>query len=161
VVVEHDEDTIRAADWVIDFGPGPGKRGGEVVAAGTPDDVAKSERSVTGAFLSGRDAIHVPTERRKPSGQPLRLEGVRHNNLKGIDVEIPLGLLVCVTGVSGSGKSSLVGDVLEPELRRLLGSEVATPGARPTARRCCGSRACGTTTSRASTSRSRSGCSCA
>ena len=128
VVVEHDEDTIRAADWVIDFGPGPGKRGGEVVAAGTPDDVAKSERSVTGAFLSGRDAIHVPTERRKPSSQTLRLEGVRHNNLKGIDVEIPLGLLVCVTGVSGSGKSSLVGDVLEPELRRLLGSEVATPG---------------------------------
>ena len=128
VVVEHDEDTIRAADWVVDFGPGPGKRGGEVVAAGTPDDVAKAERSVTGAFLSGRDAIHVPAERRKPSGQTLRLEGVRHNNLKGIDVEIPLGLLVCVTGVSGSGKSSLVGDVLEPELRRLLGSEVATPG---------------------------------
>jgi excinuclease ABC subunit A len=128
VVVEHDEDTIRAADWVIDFGPGPGKRGGEVVAAGTPDDVANSERSITGAFLSGRDAIHLPADRRKPTGKALRLEGVRHNNLKGIDVEIPLGVLVCVTGVSGSGKSSLVGDVLEPELRRLLGSEVATPG---------------------------------
>ena len=128
VVVEHDEDTIRAADWVIDFGPGPGKRGGEVVAAGTPDDVAASERSITGAFLSGRDAIHLPADRRKPTGKALRLEGVRHNNLKGIDVEIPLGVLVCVTGVSGSGKSSLVGDVLEPELRRLLGSEVATPG---------------------------------
>jgi excinuclease ABC subunit A len=128
VVVEHDEDTIRAADWVVDFGPGPGKRGGEVVAAGTPDDVAKSDRSLTGAFLSGRDAIEVPQKRRKPSGKTLRLEGVRHNNLKGIDVEIPLGLLVCVTGVSGSGKSSLVGDVLEPELRRLLGSELATPG---------------------------------
>ena len=128
VVVEHDEDTIRAADWVVDFGPGPGKRGGEVVAAGTPDDVAKSDRSLTGAFLSGRDAIEVPLKRRKPSGKTLRLEGVRHNNLKGIDVEIPLGLLVCVTGVSGSGKSSLVGDVLEPELRRLLGSELATPG---------------------------------
>jgi excinuclease ABC subunit A len=128
VVVEHDEDTIRAADWVIDFGPGPGKRGGEVVAAGTPDDVANSERSITGAFLSGRDAIHLPADRRKPTGKALRLEGVRHNNLKGIDVEIPLGLLVCVTGVSGSGKSSLVGDVLEPELRRLLGSEIAQPG---------------------------------
>jgi excinuclease ABC subunit A len=128
VVVEHDEDTIRAADWVVDFGPGPGKRGGEVVAAGTPDDVAKAERSLTGAFLAGRDAIDVPATRRKPGDKLLRLEGVRHNNLKGIDVEIPLGLLVCVTGVSGSGKSSLVGDVLEPELRRRLGSEVATPG---------------------------------
>ena len=128
VVVEHDEDTIRAADWVVDFGPGPGKRGGEVVAAGTPDDVARSERSITGAFLAGRDAIHLPEKRRSPGKARLRLEGVRHNNLKGIDVEIPLGLFVCVTGVSGSGKSSLVGDVLEPELRRRLGSEVATPG---------------------------------
>ena len=128
VVVEHDEDTIRAADWVVDFGPGPGKRGGEVVAAGTPDDVAKTAESVTGAFLSGRDAIAVPDERRKRSAARLTLRGVKHNNLKGIDVEIPLGLLVCVTGVSGSGKSSLVGDVLEPALRQLLGSEAATPG---------------------------------
>jgi len=128
VVVEHDEDTIRAADWVVDFGPGPGKRGGEVVAAGTPDDVAASPRSITGAFLAGRDAIDVPAERRKPAGKTLRLEGVRHNNLKSVDVEIPLGLFVCVTGVSGSGKSSLVSDVLEPELRRLLGSEAAVPG---------------------------------
>ena len=120
IVVEHDEDTIRAADWVIDFGPGPGKRGGEVVAAGTPDDVAASDRSITGAFLAGRDRIDVPTKRRKPTGTSLVLKGVRHNNLKGIDVEIPLGQLVCVTGVSGSGKSSLVGDVLEPELRRRL-----------------------------------------
>jgi len=129
VVVEHDEDTIRAADWVVDFGPGPGKRGGEVVAAGTPSDVAASDRSITGAFLAGRDAIHVPDSRRKPTGKKLVLKGVRHNNLVGVDVEIPLGLFVCVTGVSGSGKSSLVGDVLEPELRRLLGSEMATPGA--------------------------------
>jgi excinuclease ABC subunit A len=120
VVVEHDEDTIRAADWVIDFGPGPGKRGGEVVAAGTPDDVAASDRSITGGFLAGRDAIDVPTVRRKATGKSLVLKGVRHNNLTGIDVEIPLGQLVCVTGVSGSGKSSLVGDVLEPELRRQL-----------------------------------------
>jgi excinuclease ABC subunit A len=129
VVVEHDEDTIRAADWVVDFGPGPGKRGGEVVAAGTPADVAASDRSVTGSFLAGRDAIEVPARRRVPDGRTLALRGVRHNNLQGIDVEIPLGLLVCVSGVSGSGKSSLVGDVLEPELRRRLGSEAAVPGA--------------------------------
>ena len=128
VVVEHDEDTIRAADWVVDFGPGPGKRGGEVVAAGTPDEIAKAPRSVTGAFLSGRDAITVPENRRPRSKARLMLRGVQHNNLTGIDVEIPLGLLVCVTGVSGSGKSSLVGDVLEPALRQLLGSEAATPG---------------------------------
>ena len=128
VVVEHDEETIRAADWVVDFGPGPGKRGGEVVAAGTPEDVAASPRSVTGAFLSGRDRIEVPARRRMPGERRLRLEGVRHNNLRGIDVEIPLGLLVCITGVSGSGKSSLVGDVLEPALRERLGSEAARPG---------------------------------
>ena len=128
VVVEHDEDTIRAADWVVDFGPGPGKRGGEVVAAGTPDHVAREPRSVTGAFLSGRDAIAVPADRRPRSKARLTLRGVRHNNLTGIDIEIPLGLLVCVTGVSGSGKSSLVGDVLEPALRQRLGSEIATPG---------------------------------
>ncbi len=128
VVVEHDEETIRAADWVVDFGPGPGKRGGEVVAAGTPEDVAKAPRSITGAFLSGRDSITVPAVRRKPSETRLTLRGVRHNNLTGIDVEIPLGLLVCVTGISGSGKSSLVGDVLEPALRQLLGSEAASPG---------------------------------
>jgi excinuclease ABC subunit A len=128
VVVEHDEETIRAADWVVDFGPGPGKRGGEVVAAGTPADVAASAASLTGSFLAGRDRIEVPAARRKAAGRSLVLEGVRHNNLKGIDVEIPLGQLVCVTGVSGSGKSSLVGDVLEPELRRLLGSEIGTPG---------------------------------
>jgi excinuclease ABC subunit A len=125
IVVEHDEDTIRAADWVVDFGPGPGKRGGEVVAAGTPADVAASDRSITGNFLAGRDAIEVPAVRRKATGRSLVLKGVRHNNLTGIDVEIPLGQLVCVTGVSGSGKSSLVGDVLEPELRRRLAGSPA------------------------------------
>ncbi len=128
VVVEHDEETIRAADWVVDFGPGPGKRGGEVVAAGTPEQIAKAPRSVTGAFLSGRDAIEVPAKRRPRSDERLVLRGVRHNNLTGFDVEIPLGLFLCVTGVSGSGKSSLIGDVLEPALRQVLGSELATPG---------------------------------
>ena len=128
VVVEHDEETIRAADWVVDFGPGPGKRGGEVVATGSPQDIEKNSRSITGAFLSGRDAIVLPEARRKPDDRTLILEGVRHNNLKGIDVEIPLGLFVCITGVSGSGKSSLVSDVLEPALRSMLGSEAAVPG---------------------------------
>ena len=128
VVVEHDEETIRAADWVVDFGPGPGKRGGLVVAVGSPDEVAASPESLTGAFLAGRETIAVPARRRRPAGPSLALRGVTHNNLRGVDVEIPLGLLVCVTGVSGSGKSSLVGDVLEPALRQRLGSEAANPG---------------------------------
>jgi len=129
VVVEHDEETIRAADWVVDFGPGPGKRGGEVVAAGPPEDVAACGRSVTGGFLAGRERIDLPAQRRRPDDRRLLLRGVCHNNLRGIDVSIPLGLLVCVTGVSGSGKSSLVGDVLEPRLRGLLAGEPVTAGA--------------------------------
>jgi excinuclease ABC subunit A len=129
VVVEHDEETIRAADWVIDFGPGPGKRGGEVVATGTPDEVAASPRSLTGGFLAGRERIDLPQARRRPSDRRLVLRGVRHNNIADLDVTIPLGLLVCVTGVSGSGKSSLVGDVLEPELRRRLAGERRCSGA--------------------------------
>ena len=128
VVVEHDEETIRAADWVVDFGPGPGKRGGEVVATGSPGAIAGASRSLTGAYLAGRERIPLPAGRRRPDGTRLTLRGVRHNNLAGIDVEIPLGLFVCVTGVSGSGKSSLVGDVLEPAVRGALGSEAAVPG---------------------------------
>ncbi|MFN9367188.1 MAG: excinuclease ABC subunit UvrA [Planctomycetia bacterium] len=129
VVVEHDEETIRAADWVVDFGPGPGKRGGELVVAGPPDDVAACGRSVTGGFLAGRERIDLPQHRRRPDERRLVLRGVSHNNLRGIDVSIPLGLLVCVTGVSGSGKSSLVGDVLEPRLRGLLSGAAVAGGA--------------------------------
>ena len=128
IVVEHDEDTMWASDHVVDFGPGPGVRGGKVVAAGSPDQVAKSRKSVTGAFLSGREKIEIPRERRSPSEKRLRIEGAEHNNLKGIDVEIPLGAFVCVTGVSGSGKSSLVNDIVVEALRRDLNRGEGHPG---------------------------------
>lgn len=126
IVVEHDEDTIRAADYIVDFGPGPGRSGGEVVAAGGVDDLCQSERSITGRFLSGRDQIKVPV--RRPLAPGLRVEGARHNNLKDISVEIPSGVFTCVTGVSGSGKSSLVEDIIHKYLsRHFFGSE-AEPG---------------------------------
>jgi excinuclease ABC subunit A len=128
VVVEHDEDTMWAADHVVDFGPGPGVRGGEIVAQGTPDQVAKSKKSVTGAFLSGRAQIEVPKQRRSLSENRLKVIGAQHNNLKGVDVEIPLGAFVCVTGVSGSGKSSLVNDILVEALRRDLNGGEGHPG---------------------------------
>src|SRR5437016_856043 len=112
VVVEHDEDTMRAADHIIDFGPGPGVRGGEVVATGDAESIARSERSLTGKYLAGHEQIAIPQTTRPIGKNRLRVVGAAHNNLKGIDVEIPLGALVCITGVSGSGKSSLVNDIL-------------------------------------------------
>src|SRR5438093_2238823 len=108
VVVEHDEDTMRAADFLVDFGPGPGVRGGEIVAAGRPAEVIANPASVTGKYLTGECRIEVPKKRRPRTAKSIRIEGARQNNLKNVTVDIPLGLFVCVTGVSGSGKSSLV-----------------------------------------------------
>jgi excinuclease ABC subunit A len=129
IVVEHDEDTMRAADHLVDFGPGPGVKGGEVVAQGTIDDLARSRQSLTGAYLSGKKAIAVPLKRREPDGRFLTIKGATHNNLKGVDAAFPLGLFVCVTGVSGSGKSSLVGDILREVLTRDLNGAITDPGA--------------------------------
>ncbi len=129
LVVEHDEDTMRAADHMIDFGPGPGVRGGYVVAQGSPAKVAQSKESVTGQFLSGQRSIEVPSKRRpvNPDHQ-LTIVGARHNNLKNIDVAIPLGTFTCVTGVSGSGKSSLVNDILRESLFEDLNRGIGEPG---------------------------------
>ncbi len=112
LVVEHDEDTMRAADFVVDFGPGPGVRGGQVVAAGSYADVLKNPASLTGQYLSGAKEIAVPAKRRKPSERALKIVGANHNNLKNVSVDLPLGCFVVVTGVSGSGKSSLINDIL-------------------------------------------------
>jgi excinuclease ABC subunit A len=125
IVVEHDEDTMRASDLIVDFGPGPGIKGGRVVALGDIDAITNSPKSVTGQFLSGKRSIQVPSKLRSArDGNWLTIRGAKHNNLKDIDVSIPLGTLCCVTGMSGSGKSSFVGDILEPLLRsRLNGAE--------------------------------------
>ncbi len=128
VVVEHDEDTMRAADHIVDFGPGPGVRGGEVVAVGDAKAIARSPRSLTGQYLSGEAKIEVPEQTRPIGERWLRILQARHNNLKGIDVEIPLGGFVCITGVSGSGNSSLVNDILVEALRRDLNGGEGSPG---------------------------------
>ncbi len=120
IVVEHDEDTMRAADWIVDIGPGAGVHGGEVVFSGTPDEVCSCEKSITGQYLSGKRRIPVPATRRRGSGKELRVVGACENNLKNIDVSFKLGAFNCVTGVSGSGKSSLVNEILYKKLAKVL-----------------------------------------
>lgn len=127
IVVEHDEDTMRAADYIVDIGPAAGVHGGEVVAAGTAADIMKCKKSITGAYLSGRIKIPVPSERRRPTGF-LTIKGARENNLKNIDVQVPLGIMTCITGVSGSGKSSLTNEILYKHLARTLNRARCIPG---------------------------------
>ena len=127
IVVEHDEDTMFAADYIVDIGPGAGRNGGEVVATGTAADIMACKDSLTGAYLSGRIKIPVPAERRKPAGW-IKVRGARENNLKNIDVKIPLGIMTCITGVSGSGKSSLTNEILYKRLARDLNRARCIPG---------------------------------
>ena len=127
IVVEHDEDTMLAADYIVDIGPGAGSHGGEVVACGTAKELMENEKSITGQYLSGKLSIPVPTERRKPTGW-LTVRGAQENNLKNIDVKFPLGVFTCVTGVSGSGKSSLVNEILYKHLARDLNRARCIPG---------------------------------
>ena len=128
IVVEHDEDMMRRSDYIVDIGPGAGIHGGNVVAAGTPEEVAANPDSLTGAYLSGRRVIPVPEERRPGNGHFLTVHGAREHNLKNIDVSIPLGCFVCVTGVSGSGKSSLVNGIINPVLSSALNGARRRPG---------------------------------
>ena len=129
IVVEHDEETMLAADYIVDIGPGAGIHGGEVVAAGTPEEVMNTAGSITGDYLSGKKKIRVPKERREGNGSYLTVRGARHNNLKNLDVSIPLGCFTCVTGVSGSGKSSLVNGIIAPALSKKLNRAITYPGA--------------------------------
>ena len=128
IVVEHDEDTMRAADFIVDIGPGAGVNGGEVVCAGTPEEIMACKESVTGKFLSGERRIAVPSKRRKGNGKFLTVKGAAENNLKDVDVKIPLGTFTCVTGVSGSGKSSLVNEIIQKTLARELNRAKTFPG---------------------------------
>lgn len=128
IVVEHDEDTMREADYIIDIGPGAGAHGGKVVAAGTPEEVAMSEESYTGLYLSGKRKIEVPKERKKPNGNWIEIRGAKENNLKNINVKFPLGVFTCVTGVSGSGKSTLVNEILYKGVAREINGLKEKPG---------------------------------
>lgn len=127
LVVEHDEDTMREADYIVDIGPGAGEHGGEVVAEGTATEIMKNKNSITGAYLSGKIKIPVPEERKKPAGW-LHVTGAKENNLKNVDVDIPLGIMTCITGVSGSGKSSLINEILYKRLARDLNRARTIPG---------------------------------
>ncbi|SDB06178.1 excinuclease ABC subunit UvrA [Eubacterium oxidoreducens] len=128
IVVEHDEDTMRQADYIVDIGPGAGEHGGEVVACGTAQEIMKCKRSITGDYLSGRKKIPVPSQRKSPNGY-LMIKGAKENNLKNIDVKIPLGVMTCITGVSGSGKSSLTNEILYKYLAKTLNRARTIPGA--------------------------------
>ena len=128
IVVEHDEDTIKVADWVVDIGPGAGEHGGAVVYSGPVKGLLKSKESITGMYVSGRKKIAVPQKRRKAGAEKLQIKGARENNLRNLDVTIPLGLFVAVTGVSGSGKSSLIGDILMPSLMQKIYKSKVAPG---------------------------------
>ncbi|NSN53218.1 ATP-binding cassette domain-containing protein, partial [Enterococcus faecalis] len=125
---EHDEDTMMASDYLIDVGPGAGHLGGEIVAAGTPEEVAKNPHSLTGQYLSGKKVIPVPKERRKGNGKAIKVTGASENNLKNVSVEFPLGEFVAVTGVSGSGKSTLVNQILKKALAQKLNRNSNKPG---------------------------------
>lgn len=128
LVVEHDEETIRSADWIVDLGPGAGMKGGQVVASGPLSTILASEQSLTGDYLTGRKFVPIPQKRRKPDKRMLEIIGASQNNLKNVDVKIPLGMLVCITGVSGSGKSTLLNDILYNVLARDLNHAYTTPG---------------------------------
>ncbi|ADQ07018.1 excinuclease ABC, A subunit [Caldicellulosiruptor hydrothermalis 108] len=128
IVVEHDEDTIRSADFIVDIGPGAGEHGGKVVAAGTLDDIISCEESITGQYLSGKKKIEIPERRREPDGRWLTIKGASENNLKNIDVSFPVGLFTCVTGVSGSGKSTLVNEILYKAASAILNKSKEKPG---------------------------------
>ena len=132
IVVEHDEDTLRQADWLCDLGPGAGLEGGVVVANGPPEEVMKNGESVTGAYLSGKKTIAIPGKRKKPTRDKIKIKGAQHNNLQSVNVDFPLGCMTAVCGVSGSGKSSLVSGILAPALQRALHNADTSPGKHKT-----------------------------